>query len=511
MKKIILYIILNSSFINIYCQKYDYILPIGSKNAPPAFPLYGGTNIDYNFSPPKIYAINRSISFGYAYTSMCDANGILQYVSNGCRVVSYKDKTIENSEPLNPGKQYEEYCKDPDEFGNGYLLEQSMVSIPLEGNQYRMFHMGAKFYSKVPDYIAEDFYYTDIDMNANNGEGKVLKKNVLIRHDTFSHAGLTLIKHANGKDWWYLGLRRQTNTFLKFLLKKDTILGPFRQSIGDSMSAYGYGWACFSPNGKKYIRCSELDYIRIYNFDRATGTLSNPLSITYPLEGNTDMLSVCVSPNNRYLYVSHFWELYQFDLEADDIAASKTLIAKCDKFVAPGDILSSNFGSMWIGPDCRIYMGSNNGVRSLHVIHNPNKKGKACNFEDHAIILPTKSYAVGPSIPNYRLDIAPTCDSTIAFPQVIVPTDDVLETWLPSVIYPNPSTGDIQLDIDLQHIPKAKWKLYNSLGNMVDSKELTHYETSYSFDYNLLPKGVYFYTISSEQRWIKKGKLVIQR
>jgi hypothetical protein len=332
----------------------------------------------------------------------------------------------------------------------------------------------------------------------------------LIRHDTFSHSDLALVKHANGKDWWYLGLRRKTNTYLKFLLKSDTILGPFKQSIGDTMSAYGYGWACFSPDGKKYIRCNELDYIRIYDFDRATGELSNPISISYPWEGNTDMLSVCVSPNNRYLYVSHFWELFQFDLFAPDIAKSRVFIAKCDKFFAPGDILASNFGFMWLGPDCRIYMGSNNGVRSLHVIHNPNKKGKDCHFEDHAIIMPTKSYVLGPSIPNYRLGIAPTCDSTIAFPQVIVPTDDVLQDWIPSVVYPNPSAGELHLDIDLQHIPKAEWILYNSVGSIIDSKTITHYETTYTFDYDKLPDGVYFYTIRSEYKWIKKGKLVIQ-
>ncbi len=510
MKKAIFYIIIIIFFFstNIFSQKYDFVYPIGGKNSA-SNKLYGGTNIDFNESPPKIYAVKRNIQFDLSQSFMCDSLGKLKYYTNGCQIENFNDHMMSNGIHLNPGGAYDEQCADSE--GNGsYWVTQSIANIPLGNNQYRMFHMGAEFYSKVPDYITEKFYYTDIDMNANNGEGKVLKKNVLIRHDTFSHAGLTLVKHANGQDWWYLGLRRQTNTFLKFLLKKDTILGPFRQSIGDSMSAYGYGWACFSPNGKKYIRCSELDYIRIYDFDRATGTLSKPLSITYPLEGNTDMLSVCVSPNNRYLYVSHFWELYQFDLDAADIAASKTLIAKCDKFVAPGDILSSNFGSMWIGPDCRIYMGSNNGVRSLHVIHHPNKKGKACNFEDHAIILPTKSYLVGPSIPNYRLDIAPTCDSTIAFPQVIVPTDNVLETWLPSVVYPNPSSGDIQLDIDLQHIPKATWKLFNTVGSLIDSKEITHYETSYSFDYNHLPDGVYFYTIMSEQRWIKKGKLVIQ-
>ena len=63
----------------------------------------------------------------------------------------------------------------------------------------------------------------------------------------------------------------------------------------------------------------------------------------------------------------------------------------------------SGFGMMQRGPDDKIYNVATGQGLGIHIIHNPNEKGLACNFEHRGIILPTYVYHTVPNHNTLRL------------------------------------------------------------------------------------------------------------
>jgi hypothetical protein len=110
------------------------------------------------------------------------------------------------------------------------------------------------------------------------------------------------------------------------------------------------------------------------------------------------------SPNNRYLFVGvDAWDLYQYDLWAADIEASRMLVDTNDGYVEPG-WFNATFGPMMPGPDGRIYMIPISGSsRAVHVIDRPDERGKAAKLLQHHITLQTSNARSVQNFPNYRL------------------------------------------------------------------------------------------------------------
>ena len=76
----------------------------------------------------------------------------------------------------------------------------------------------------------------------------------------------------------------------------------------------------------------------------AQGCSMNLFSIT---GGQLDYgRGVAFSPNGRFLYVSTDLDVYQFDTEADDIAASEVHIAQWDSTYSPFPPFAALFSNM---------------------------------------------------------------------------------------------------------------------------------------------------------------------
>lgn len=88
--------------------------------------------------------------------------------------------------------------------------------------------------------------------------------------------------------------------------------------------------------------------------------------------------------------------IFQYDLEALDIAASKTLVAAYDGFVS---VNQTDFYKSQLAPDGKIYFNSFGPVYYLHVIEHPDSAGLACEVRQHAIDLPNYHFAAMPSYP----------------------------------------------------------------------------------------------------------------
>ena len=222
---------------------------------------------------------------------------------------------------------------------------------------------------------------------------------------------VTAVKHANGRDWWVVLPEDGSNRMLKILL---TDKGP----IVEAPQAIGHAWnpkenasqAAFSPDGTRYVRFNGWKGLDIFDFDRGAGQFYNPIESGPFSDPVIVGGGVAISPDSRCLYVTNIWNLFQYDLLAEDILGSRILIDTFDGFLGP---FPTTFFQMGLAPDEKIYMFSSNSKRSLHVINKPNAIGKACEFEQHSVSLPANIFFGANNIPYFRLgpDDGSVCDT----------------------------------------------------------------------------------------------------
>lgn len=112
---------------------------------------------------------------------------------------------------------------------------------------------------------------------------------------------------------------------------------------------------------------------------------------------------VAFSAFERFLYGDNNTHLWQWDLQAENIAASQVLIDTFDGFIQPG-WFEMDFGPMMQTPDDRIYIvPPAGGSQYLHVIERPDLRAKECRFLQHNLNLTKWNARSAPNIPNFRL------------------------------------------------------------------------------------------------------------
>lgn len=279
-------------------------------------------------------------------------------------------------------------------------------------------------------------YYSIIDLNQNGGLGRVIQKNILLNSFQASD-GLTAIKHGNGRDWWIIFRRwdSQNDLFYKYLV---TPLGISLQQV------LGIGFntsnnilrIAFSKNGSKMVVCDYLGLLELYDFDRCTGVISNYQMLnTETFDAHDRFWSAAFSADESKLYVSSddtTSYLYQFDLDAANIPASRQTI-----FSLPYPQYSA--GELKLAPDNKIYFSCswydgfnfnypyfdttyNMYNMNLSVINQPNLLGVACDFQPFSFYLDGKRTYYGlPNNPDYELFAmgGSSCD-TLGLPNQVI-------------------------------------------------------------------------------------------
>lgn len=374
---------------------------------------FGGTIMDFTSGGLTTRFFDSQL-FMENSAQICNNTGQTLFYVNGCKVMNATHEVMENGEGLNPGEMYDIWCE---VYEIGYTTHQGLLALPWPDreDQYFIFHLG---WYRLPDWprtkYLRDFYYTHVDMTAENGLGAVVEKNHLILQDTNLIDNLTAVQHGNGRDWWIVLPRGQSDLIYTFLLTPEGLQGPFEQHIGEPTTVRGLvaGQIVFSPDGSRFIRVSASpDGVDIFNFDRCQGVFSHPRRLPFPGDPGGNPSGAAVSPNSRYLYISTRNALFQYDLWSTEIAQSKILLDTYDGFL--GDYDATSFYQQRLAPDGKIYMSATNGVRYLHIIHHPDSAGLACNFRQHDLKLPTYHGFCLPNFPNFRLYDVPgsPCDT----------------------------------------------------------------------------------------------------
>jgi hypothetical protein len=214
-------------------------------------------------------------------------------------------------------------------LSNGSFGQNTLIlPFPNRKNVYAFFYMPVDL---VPLPCARNLSMAIVDMVKNNNIGEVILRKKIITEDSLELGKLTATKHANGRDWWLISQKDRTNIYYKALLTPNGTTIHDKQVIGNDFFSDA-GQTVFSPDGKHYINFNLIidstvtsPHIMIFEFDRCTGNLSNPRSIEYPFSQGWSG-GIAISPNSRYLYVSYFTKLYQYDLWAKDIKSTEKIV-----------------------------------------------------------------------------------------------------------------------------------------------------------------------------------------
>jgi hypothetical protein len=343
-------------------------------------------------------------------------------------------------------------------------------------------------------------YFSIVDMTADNGLGAVISKNNKIWTDSLTDR-TTAVRHANGRDWWLMVQRWDQDEYLKYLIRPDNIYGPYKQSTGNPnpKNEY-YGTSYFSRSGTKLVSVGAYGNISLMDFDRCTGDLSNYRQIGPNVFSYENAYLGCAfSANENVLYVANSYPypnkyVYQYDLTAPDIAASKQII---HMYPDTGLLLYVQYGHMMLGADDKIYVSKGNGsgpnsntvyTQNMDVILNPDVVGPGCNYRSNYLYLNGGRTTYGlPNMVNYNLGPVPgsICDS------LRTGISETSGEKNPFTISPNPVKHWINIyqKEDFTNGRTIHATLFNMQGKIVYESELKTGE--YSIPVSGLSIGVY--------------------
>jgi hypothetical protein len=387
-------------------QREDNIWAFGYNSLD--LPEHPGTErifFDFSDDSLNITYTQSAMNFDNSNASLCDAAGNLRLLCNGCRIADAEGSTVPGADSLNPGLTANLFCD-----SDYYTILQNAILLPEPGNpdiahlfHYPVVQSGQYIFSR-------NVLHSAVDLAANGGQGSTLLKNQPIVLDSLDSDGLHAVRHANGRDWWIVAAKQYSNTY-HFVLLGTQGVSAQSQPIGPPTWSGAGGEIVFSPDGSKMARFNTRDDLRLFDFDRCTGTLSNPRHVTIQDDADNQLFAgLAFSHDGRYLYAAEVLRVLQFDLQAPDLAASMTTVAEREPENCP---FSSSLAYLELGPDGRIYGRNLAGSYCMHLMKYPERAGTACGFDQNAINFGTYGYKNLPHFPNFRLgplDGSP-CDS----------------------------------------------------------------------------------------------------
>ncbi|MBK8845566.1 MAG: T9SS type A sorting domain-containing protein [Bacteroidetes bacterium] len=445
---------------------------------------FGNVNMDFsNHHFDSAYFFYRDMNFEFANASICDSNGTLLFYTNGVYIANAQDDTMLNGSGLNPSW----YTTQWNYYGLKIPQADLIITKPGSDSLYYLFHETNDidiFYR--PNFL----YYSIINIKSDSGEGEVIVKNNILISDTLVSGCLTATKHANGRDWWLVAPEYGNDGgYYVLLITPDTIIVNHQNFY---LNHLGIGQACFSPDGSKYIWNQTWDHTYFYDFDRCTGLLSNPQYYLYI--DSFYWIGSSTSPNSRYGYVSHGPYIFQFDLQASNMAASLDTVAVNDGFYDPNPPWPTSFVLHQLGPAGKIYISTGNATFSLHVIDQPDSADTLCNVLQHSLSLGRFNVTI-PNFPNY--DLGPLAGS---------PCDTLGLNLTPALskgegairLAPNPANNSFYIKYDIPTNENLLFVLYDSYGKEVMRKNLYGSFKNLLVHTEQLDNGIYFWRVVSD-------------
>jgi hypothetical protein len=498
-KDIFIFLILLLAIINCDAQKSGYVWTFGDS-----------AGIDFNnLSSPQ--PIVSNLDSRGSCVSISDTNGgLLFYSGISINTIGFSASLYNsNNQLISNGDSI---------VGEGWYKELLILPMP---NFYRKYYI---FSIDISSYFG--FYYSIVDMNLNGGLGDVTLKNQTL-HNTRMADCLGSIKHANGRDWWIF-TRTQANNFddkyYRYLVSPNGIDSMPAQQIGTG-SQTGFVEFKWNKQGDKMAMVNYAGLIELYDFDRCTGLLSNPITVRQPVivSPAPAIWSCEFSSSGDILYIS-----------ASPIIPDSSRLIQIDLTNYPNNITMDTLwatyypkvtaGALKRGPDDKIYFSCayvpsnfnnypyadsmyNQYNMNLGVINSPDSLGLACDFQPWSFYLNGKRTYWGlPNNPDYDMGpvVGSICDSLSTGFATITNTKGVIHK-----VFPNPNNGAFYIELT-QTFAKPVWaELYDIQGKLCARQLIdnTHYTTPIRFEQ--VVAGIYTLKLSTNKIGLGTVKVVV--
>jgi gliding motility-associated-like protein len=317
--------------------------------------------LDFSSGTPKPLH-NSAMDTEEGCASVCDDNGDLLFYTNGLTVYNRNHQIMLGGTDLEGNKS----------------SMQSAIIVPQPGNNNI-------FYIFTTDAFENSFQngyrYSVVDMQGDNGNGAVVIKNVLMSASCSER--MVAVRHNDGVSVWVITNDNNSNVFKSWLINCSGLSSnPVVSTIGDVLDAYtlmNVGMMKISPDGKQLCQThfpildetiKEPNFAQLFDFDNATGILSNARKIQF----SDAQITACeYSPNSQLLYLSR-----AYDKKIDQVECKLTDINALLGSRVTMTTTNASFQGMQLGPDQKIYLSWPSNF--IGGILNPNTKGTACNL-----------------------------------------------------------------------------------------------------------------------------------
>lgn len=324
---------------------------------------------------------------------------------NGSLAVAYSDSITGQVKFIATPKNV--YNRNFDTVTNGYDLiacnnydKYSVVVIPSPANDNKFFiihqfppdnsaNYGLQTRCQLYTYMTgyqPGVRYSVLDMNYNNGLGKIVSKNNGLWASTGKFA---IIRHQDGVQMWLVSQSGNSKTFYKNLftqsgtiqnLPADTVSFP-TEPLSSNYSQGGEIEA--SPQGDRIAVTSSGKRVNLYHFNKTTGTISFDTTILLPDPAS----QLCFSPDGSKLYVSTSYygscgssihRVYQVDMTASDRQGSVFELFTEDIYASSMEMQRIPGNRIMVRAR-NIYPENSNTLYNYYLLINPNQPKSAAN------------------------------------------------------------------------------------------------------------------------------------
>jgi gliding motility-associated-like protein len=352
--------------------------------------------MDFSTNPPSLIAkasLNVATTAYEGSASIADSSGNLLFYSDGMRVFTKNHTLMQNGSGL---------------LGS-YSDTQpaSIVRKPGSANLYYIF-----FSSGVSIYRTGG--YAIVDMNENNGLGKVIVKNVVFANKVAE--GMVVIPHADAGKYWIVYNVLDTALFQAYLFDCSGVSNTPVISAGGVAIQFGLNITNLnvSHDYKKILATATyFDEAFLLNFNNATGVLTpqTTFNLTFPF-------GCCFSPNNQVVYFTHsFYDQATFlainSVVQYDISSANNATILASKKILDTIISGSNgeLGQIRLAPNNQLYI-ARFGSQFMPTISNPNSVGLSCNYN-------RSGFSLAPNIAGLGLPAIAYVSSITKFPNLL--------------------------------------------------------------------------------------------
>lgn len=366
-------------------------------------------------------------------------------------------------------------------------VASQIIPRPGNPNQYYVFINGC-----TNDVCNQGLRYSVVDITLDGGNGAVLpgQKNILVRSQAYQFMAFT--KHGNGIDYWLAYLEKNSPYNLCMIPVNATGPDTTNRVISSYTGLQSFNFR-FSPDGTKFVDF-DVNNFNFYQFNKNTGQLSNQIVLVNDTGAAGYTTYSCeFSTNSNKIYFAHIGGglsgniIQQFDLSVySQSAIAASVYSFWDVPFPLQTVCFCGLGHMQLAPNGKIYIARTGGfIDTLHVIHNPNANGAACNFQYNAIGLNNKACNASlPIYPDYWFYNAPVITTIKASQQFN--TNQV-------AAYPNPCANELTVKHSV--LNNYDYKIINQIGSV-------EYQNKFNQLFNKintsqLPNGLHYLVITS--------------